>query len=126
MKILKLIFTILIINTFLFASVTLKSPNSFIDSEPFVFEFEVSGSSVKFPKIEKIDQYIVEELGTSRSLQIINGNYSETINKKYRIYPTKEFEIPSFDFEVDGKIEKSNKKNISKSTATKTKSNLLI
>ncbi len=122
MGILRLIILVLIFNLYLSAGVILRAPNSFISGEPFVFEYELSGSSVNFPNIEKIDQYIVEGLGTSKSLQIINGSYSEKVSKKYRIYPTSDFTIPSFDFEIDGKLEKSEEKKVTKSVALKTKS----
>ncbi len=122
MGILRLISLVLIFNIYLSAGVILRAPNSFISGEAFIFEYELTGSSVDFPKIEKVDQYIVESLGTSKSLQIINGNYSEKVSKKYRIYPTNDFTIPSFDFEIDGKIEKSEEKKVTKSVALKTKS----
>jgi hypothetical protein len=122
MGILRLIVLVLIFNIYLNAGVILRAPNSFISGEPYVFEYELSGSSVNFPKIEKIDQYIVEGLGTSKSLQIINGSYSEKVSKKYRIFPTSDFTIPSFDFEIDGKLEKSEEKKVTKSVALKTKS----
>ncbi|RXK05286.1 BatD family protein [Halarcobacter bivalviorum] len=99
----------------LFSSVNLNSSNSFIKGEPFIFEFEVSGSSINFPKIEKIEEYVVQNLGTSRSLQIINGKYSEKISQKFQILPQKEFTIPSFIFEIDGiKIESASKKILEK------------
>jgi len=121
-RLLKLIFIILIFNTFLFAKIELNSSNIFIEGEAFVFEFEVSGSSVEFPNIDKIGPYVVEQLGTSNSLQLINGNYSEKITKKYRIFPTADFTIPSFEFKIDGQIEKSDERKVIKSTALKTKS----
>ena len=85
MKTFKFLLIFLIFNITLFANVILKAPDSFIKGEAYYFEYEAFGSSVKFPKISKIDGYLVEDLGTSRSLQIINGNYDEKISKKYKI-----------------------------------------
>ncbi len=107
----------------LYGSVTLKSSNYFIKGEPFIFEFEAKGSSIQFPKIEKINNYLVQDLGTSRSLQIINGSYSEKISKKYQIVPENDFVIPSFKFQVDGSKFQSQKKEIKEKKASQTISN---
>lgn len=113
----------LLFTTSLFANIVLKAPNNYIKDESFIFEFEVSGSLIEFPKIEKLDGFIVESLGSSKSLQIINGNYNQKIAKKYRIIPNKDFTIPSFDFIVDGKTLKSNPKKIFEQKIEKTNSN---
>ncbi len=98
-------------NLSLFANIKMTAPDYFIKGEAYYFEFQAVGSSVKFPKIEKIDGYLVEDLGTSRSLQIINGNYDEKLSKKYRIVPQNNFEIPSFTFIInDEKIYSPSKK----------------
>ena len=123
MKFIRFFLILIFFNISLIANVTLQSPNTFIKGESFIFEFEVVGSSVKFPKIEKIDGFIVESLGSSRSLQIINGNYNEKISKKFRIVPTKEFTIPSFTFSINGKEVNSQEKIIEEKVVTKTKSN---
>ncbi|RXJ90226.1 hypothetical protein CRV01_03435 [Arcobacter sp. CECT 8983] len=119
----KSLIIIFILTLDLFSSVKLNSSNTFIKGEPFIFEFEVSGSSIKFPKIEKIDSYVVQSLGTSRSLQIINGNYSEKISQKFQILPQKEFIIPSFTFEIDGTKTQSPSKKITQRKVNKTVSN---
>ena len=119
-----IIFLILIfLNISLLANVTLHSSNSFVKGEAFVFEFEVVGTSIEFPKIDKIDGYIVESLGTSRSLQIINGNYDEKLSKKYRIVPNSDFTIPSFTFKVGGKEIHTEAKKIIAQKVIKTASN---
>lgn len=116
----KSLIIILILTLELFSSIKLNSANSFVKGEPFVFEFEVAGSSIKFPKIEKIDSYIVQNLGTSRSLQIINGNYSEKISQKFQLLPKKEFTIPSFTFEIDGSKIQSPTRKITQRRVAKT------
>ncbi len=77
MKTIKYFLILILLNISIFANVTLKAPNSFIKGEPFIFEYEAVGSSIEFPEIKSIDGYLVESIGTSRSLQIINGNYDE-------------------------------------------------
>ncbi len=109
-------------NLSLFANVILHSADSFVKGESFIFEYEAIGSSVKFPEIKEIDGFIVESLGTSRSLQIINGNYDEKISKKFRIVPNKEFTIPSFTFIVNDEEVKTNEKQILQRKIAKTKS----
>ena len=42
----------LIFNISLFANVKLIAPDFFIKGESYIFEYEASGNSVKFPKIE--------------------------------------------------------------------------
>ena len=103
-------------------SFAINSSNSFIKGEAFVFEFVAVGSSVKFPKIEKIDGYLVEDLGTSRSLQIINGNYDEKLSKKYRIVPKSDFTIPSFTFIINDNEIQSEPKKITSTKVSKTAS----
>ena len=116
----KSLIIIFILTLELFSSVKLNSANSFIKGEPFIFEFEATGSSIKFPKIERIDSYVVQSLGTSRSLQIINGTYSEKISQKFQILPQKDFTIPSFSFEIDGVKLQSPSKKIVQETINKT------
>ena len=113
----------LIFNISLFANVKLIAPDFFIKGESYIFEYEASGNSVKFPKIEKIDGYLVEDLGTSRSLQIINGNYDEKISRKYKIVPTKNFTIPKLKFEINDEEVFSESKNIVGKSVNKTTSN---
>ena len=106
----------------LFADVLLKAPNSFVKGEPYYFELEASGGSLSFPKIEEIAGFVVEDQGTSRSMQYINGDYSEKIMKRYKIVPTKEFEIPSFSFKIDNKEFKTKAKKVTLRDVQKTNS----
>jgi hypothetical protein len=104
------------------AKVILHAPSTFVKGEGYIFKFEAIGSSIKFPKLKNIDGYIVEDFGTSRSLQIINGNYDEKISKNYRIDPTKDFIIPSFTFEINGEEVKSEEKQVVERKIQKTDS----
>jgi len=102
-KLIKYISIFFIFQIYLFADVTLNAPQSFVKGEPYFFEFEVEGSSIEFPNIKQIDGFIVENQGSSKSVQIINGNYSQILKKRYKIVPTNDFTIPSFKFKIDGK-----------------------
>ncbi|QKF82886.1 BatD family protein [Halarcobacter ebronensis] len=106
----------------LYAEVLLKAPDSFVKGEAYFFELEVSGESLKFPKIEKIDDFVVQEQGTSKSMQYINGNYSEKYIKRYMIVPDKSFTIPSFKFIIDDKEVYTKSKSISEKRVDKTDS----
>lgn len=123
MKILRILFLIILFNLSLLAKVTLYAPDSFTKGESLIFSLEAIGSSVKFPKIEKIEGYLVESLGTSRSIQITNGNYSEKLKQNYRLFPKSDITIPSFTFEINGIEEKTQAKKISSLKIEKTKSN---
>jgi len=122
MKPIKYILFFLILSINVFASVNLKAPDSFIKGEPYYFDIEVSGSSIKFPKIEKIDNYIVESQGTSKSLQIINGDYNEKLTKRFKIVPSNDFTIPKFKFIIDDKEVYTEEKTVSLRTVNKTNS----
>ena len=122
MKPIKYILFFLILSINVFASVNLKAPDSFIKGEPYYFDIEVSGSSIKFPKIEKIDNYIVESQGTSKSLQIINGDYNEKLTKRFKIVPSDDFTIPKFKFIIDDKEVYTEEKTVSLRTVNKTNS----
>ena len=122
MKQIRYILIFILLNLNLFADVVLKAPGSFVKGEPYYFSIEVAGSSIKFPNIEKIDNYIVENQGTSKSLQIINGNYSEKLIKRFKIVPNKTFTIPKLKFIVDGQELYTQEKTITQKTVQKTDS----
>lgn len=122
MKQFKFLIILIIVHISLLANVIVKAPNSFLKGESFIFKLEAVGSSIDFPKIEKIDGYIVEDFGTSRSLQIINGNYKEKYSRTYKIVPTNDFIMPSFTFLIDGKEVKTIEKKITAQKITKTSS----
>lgn len=89
----------------LFAAVIINAPKSFIKNDPYIFSIEVSGEDIHFPKIDKIDSFVVEKARQSQSISNINGNITKKLINQYRLYPTKDFEIPSLEVSVDGKIE---------------------
>lgn len=122
MKYFRYIFLLIFFSLTAFAKVTLKAPNSFIKNEPYYFEFEAIGSSIKFPEIKTIDNYVVEPAGTSRTLQIVNGNYDEKISKRFMILPKNDFQIPSFSFNIKGVEIKTKPKKVLEKKISKTAS----
>lgn len=123
MKLFRFFWLYLLFALFLHAEVSLNSSDTYIKNEPFIFEFSASGDDVKFPKIEKVGGFLVENIGTSRSLQIVNSNYKEKITKRYKILANTDFEIPSFVFNINGKEFKTQAKKITEKKIKKTASN---
>lgn len=115
-------FILIVFTSFLYGNVVVKSSDNFVLNENYVFEIEADGTDVEFPKIDKIDNYIVSNLGTSRTMTSINGNVVNKIKKTYAIKPTKEFTLPSFEIKVDGKTFKTKEKVVKEVIPSKTKS----
>ena len=118
----KIIFLFLFLFSFCFSNVILRSPSSFYANETFIFTYEVKGEDIKFPDIEEISSYEVQNAGTSSSYSNYNGKVSRKIIKKFVIYPKEDFIIPSFEFIIDGTKYYSQKKLITKQKIKKTKS----
>ncbi|MGB9801667.1 MAG: BatD family protein, partial [Arcobacter sp.] len=116
------LFILIIFTSFLYGDVVVKSSDNFILNENYVFEIEADGTDVEFPKIDKIDNYVVSNLGTSRTMTSTNGNVVNKIKKTYAIKPTKEFTFPSFEIKVDGKTIKTKEKLVKEIIPSKTKS----
>lgn len=108
----------------LFAQVNLNMPNSVIENEAFIFEIEVSGEDIKFPKLDIIDGNTVLELSSSTSTIINNNQISKKIKKTYSFYPKQDFVFPSLEFIIDGKQEITKAKNIVLKKAQKTVSDI--
>jgi len=108
----KSIFILLFFVSTLFANVVLKSSNNFVMDENFIFEIEAEGSDIEFPDIKKIDNQVVINLGTSRTISNINGNILSKIKKTYSFKPKHEFILPSFEVKIDGNTYKTEEKTI--------------
>ena len=119
----KFFYLILLIITTTYSTVLLKAPSSFYKDDSLIFTIEASGSSIKFPEINKIDDFIVTKLGSSSSISIINGVRKSTLIQEYRLYPTKNITIPSFKVTIDNKDYFTDKKKIILLKAKKTVSN---
>lgn len=114
---------ILFFTTTLFAKVVLISPDNFIENEPFIFEIEAIGKSVKIDDIKDIDGNIVQTLGSNRTITSINGEITTKIKKSFQLFPKEKFIIPSYAVEIDGKVFKTDEKTINKIQPQKTYSN---
>ena len=108
----------------LYGNLILKSNNSFIQGEPFEFSLEAYGNNIQMPKITTIDNMIVQNIGTSTQLSIINGSSSKKLVKSYAFIPAKDFTIPAFSATIDGKKYTTKPKHIKMKKAQQTKSDL--
>lgn len=106
-----------------FADVRLISRDYFYENEPFIFEIEVNGEDIEFPKIDLVDGNIVQNLGTNRTITSINGKVKTLYKKSFKLLPKDSFTLPSFDIKVDGKVFKTDSKLIEKKSIQKSKSN---
>lgn len=114
MKIFKFISLFFLFVSTLFADVKLYLPShTLVKNEAFIFVLEAYGNDITFPNISLIDGQIVQEVASSNSTNIINGNITKQIKKTYSFYPTKDFILPSFETIIDGKSYKTNEEKIS-------------
>lgn len=123
MKQFRFLLILIFLNLSLYGNIKVHAPSTFNKGEAYIFKLEAVGSSIEFPKLKEIDGYIVEDFGTSRSLQIINGNYDEKYSKTYKLLPTKNFTIPSLTFIINGKEVKTTEKKVTLQKISKTNSN---
>lgn len=103
---------ILVIPFILFAKVSIDAPSSFFKGDDVVFTITASGSSVKFPNIQKVAGYAVQSAGSSRNSSNINGVITQSISKSFIFRPKDTVTIPGFEIAVDGKVEKTKPKKI--------------
>lgn len=122
-RFLKLYLLLFIFVSSLYANVTVIAPDYFIDKEGYRFEIEATGKDVDIPDIKKIDNYSVRNLGTSRSMSNINGNIVNKLKKSFYLTPKKDFILPEFSINIDGKTYKTKSKSIKLSYPQKSKSN---
>ena len=76
----------------------------------------VSGTkSSETPKIKGLDNFIVESGGTSSQVQIINGQFSSSVEYSYFLQPKAvgNFQVGPAAVEVDGRVYASNTENLS-------------
>lgn len=66
-----------------------------------------NGKEVKFPELSSIEGNEVVSTSQSQNIQSINGNVTRVIQKQYEFYPSTNIAIPSYEIEVDGKLEKT-------------------
>jgi len=109
MLIFKIILSIFILNLNIFANVTAFLQKDKIElGEKAILEIKVSGENVKFPTIDSIAGYKIQQMANSQSIKNINGVVTKEISKTYVFIPSKSIIIPSIEVQVNGKIEKTN------------------
>lgn len=108
----------------LLANVEVSIPNSIIKGEALIFSVKVSGNKIKFPDLTSIDGNSVQEISSSSSTNIINGEITKQIKKIYTLYPNKSVKFPSLQFEIDSKKFYTNEKEVTLNLPTKTKSDI--
>ncbi len=118
----KYFFILFFFSITVYGNVYLQAPKNFVKGEPVYFSIQAHGDNIEFPKIEKIDKYIVEGIGTSRSISNINGHITSKLTKRYRFFPTKKVMIPSFKVLINGKSYKTKSQLLTKQDISQTKS----
>jgi len=101
------IFMLLFISFDLCAWVKTTAHESIMKTEVLEFTVIAKGFSVKFPKIEYIDGYVVQNIKTSHEATLINAKKADKVTKVYSLTPDKDVVLPVFSIKVDGKIEKT-------------------
>jgi hypothetical protein len=123
MKIIKFIGLFFLFVSSLFGNVKLYLPsNTIVKNEAFNFILEAYGNDITFPNISLIDGQTVQEISSSTSTNVTNGKIAKKIKKTYSFYPMKDFILPSFEIQIDGKSYKTNEEKISIQKALKTQS----
>jgi hypothetical protein len=123
MKIIKFIGLFFLFVSSLFGNVKLYLPsNTIVKNEAFNFILEAYGNDITFPNISLIDGQTVQEISSSTSTNVTNGKIAKKIKKTYSFYPMKDFILPSFEMQIDGKSYKTNEEKISIQKALKTQS----
>ena len=121
----KILILLLFTLTTLWGNLKLSIPsNTIIKNEPFIFVLEAFGDDIKFPNIDLINGNVVQEISSSISTNIINGQISKRVKKTYSFNPTKDFVLPSFEAVIDGKSYNTNEEKITLQKVLKTQSNL--
>ena len=125
MKIFKFIGLFLFFVNTLYGNVKLYLPsNNIVKNEAFIFVLEAYGNDITFPNISLIDGQSVQEIASSAVTNNRNGKVIKVIQKTYSFYPIKDFILPSFEVDIDGKNYKTNEEKISIQKASKTQSSL--
>lgn len=105
-----------------FANVQLSVPNSIIKGEPLVFSLTASGNDITLPNLSNIDGHATQEISSSTSTRIINGEISKVIKKIYSLYPNKDIHFPTFEFIIDSSKFYTEEKTVFIKTPEKTNS----
>jgi len=113
---------LLLIPLILFANVNVSvNKEKLYIGEELVVSISANGKDIKFPSIKSIDGERIVGTSSSESINIINGNMSQTITKSFILYPKKDLTIPSFKVYVNGKLYKTKPIHITVTAPKQTK-----
>jgi hypothetical protein len=103
----KVLTAIIIFSTTLFALDAKINPSVVHEGDQVSLIITSNGKNIKFPRLDEIAGYKIENQYISRNITSINGKTTRTLTKEYVFVPKKSFVIPSIEVEVDGKTEKT-------------------
>lgn len=101
----KLIGSLLILISSLFAAEAFVSKSNIVAGEQVVLILSAKGKDVKFPQFTSIGGFKVISTGMQQNIEYINGKVATKIEKHYAFLPLKSIDIPPFEIVVDGKTE---------------------
>ncbi len=88
------------------ASVTARLDNPAVyRGEPVTLTLSATGDDIEFPPLRDIAGFPIQSRGTSRSLSIVNGHTTRTVEQRLVFTPDRNVTIPAFDITVDGRVE---------------------
>jgi len=104
----KIVLFTLFFPTLIFAGVSASiSPLAPQEGELVRLSLEIEGRDAKVPQITRICDAEVISTGQHTNLQMLGGITKKVMSYSYEFFPTKSCEIPSFEIEVDGVLEKT-------------------
>ncbi len=121
---LKILGSIILLTTYLLASVQLIAPNEFVKGDSVNFSIKAEGEDIEFPMIDSIDGFDVQKNGSTNNITIINGKRSQNKIQNYQFFPNKTVTIPAFKVKINGKDELTKQHQVKLSKIKKTNSNL--
>ncbi len=124
MKMLKILGSIVLCLTTLFADVQLNVTDEFTQGDAVSFTIKATGKHITIDPVTMIDGFDVQNGGVSNNIQIYNGVRSEEKVQKYTLFPDRSFTIPPIKITIDGEEFFTPEKHISMVAASKTQSKL--
>jgi hypothetical protein len=122
--ILKILGSIIVFSTYIFANVQLIAPNEFIQGDAVVFSIKASGEDIEFPIIANIDGFDVQKNGSTNNITIINGKRSENRIQSYQFFPNKSVTLPPFGVKINSQTKYTKEHKIKLSKIKKSNSKL--
>lgn len=70
-------------------------------------KLSAKGKDIVFPDIKDVAGYKIESISSGQQVTYVNGKFNKEISKSIVFTPLKSITVPSYEVEVDGKIEKT-------------------